>query len=86
MSVELNRLRDQIDVIDQQILYLLSKRFFLVKKIKAVKNRYGLSIYAPEREAMVLTSCCAEAKRLGIPIQLVRDILSRIMSESYMMK
>ncbi|GEA13754.1 hypothetical protein KUL49_41290 [Alteromonas sp. KUL49] len=39
MAVELNELRDQIDVVDKQMLELLAQRLALVEKVGEVKKR-----------------------------------------------
>lgn len=83
MAVELNELRDQIDAVDKQILDLLSQRLSLVEKVGEVKSEHGLPIYAPDREAAMLASRRAEAERIGVPAQLIEDILRRTMRESY---
>ncbi|KAB0304542.1 bifunctional chorismate mutase/prephenate dehydrogenase [Vibrio fortis] len=83
MAVELNELRDQIDVVDKQMLELLAQRLALVEKVGEVKSEHGLPIYVPEREAAMLASRRAEAEKLGVPPQLIEDILRRTMRESY---
>ncbi|MFB9135857.1 bifunctional chorismate mutase/prephenate dehydrogenase [Vibrio olivae] len=83
MAVELNELRDGIDAVDKQILDLLSQRLALVEKVGEVKSRHGLPIYAPDREAAMLASRREEAERIGVPPQLIEDILRRTMRESY---
>lgn len=84
MAVELNALRDQIDAVDKQMLELLAQRLALVEKVGGeVKSEHGLPIYAPDREAAMLASRRAEAEKMGIPPQLIEDILRRTMRESY---
>ncbi|EKM3680601.1 MULTISPECIES: bifunctional chorismate mutase/prephenate dehydrogenase [Vibrio] len=83
MAVELNALRDQIDAVDKQMLELLAQRLALVEKVGEVKSEHGLPIYAPDREAAMLASRRAEAEKMGIPPQLIEDILRRTMRESY---
>ncbi|WP_117235921.1 bifunctional chorismate mutase/prephenate dehydrogenase [Vibrio maerlii] len=83
MAVELNELRDQIDAVDKQILDLLTQRLALVEKVGEVKSEHGLPIYAPDREAAMLASRRAEAEKMGVPPQLIEDILRRVMRESY---
>ncbi|MGR5119644.1 bifunctional chorismate mutase/prephenate dehydrogenase [Vibrio astriarenae] len=83
MAVELNELRDQIDVVDKQMLDLLAQRLALVEKVGEVKSEHGLPIYAPDREAAMLASRRAEAEKKGVPPQLIEDILRRTMRESY---
>lgn len=83
MAVELNHLRDQIDAVDKQILDLLAQRLALVEKVGEVKSEHGLPIYAPDREAAMLASRRQEAEKIGVPPQLIEDILRRTMRESY---
>ncbi|OQQ01836.1 bifunctional chorismate mutase/prephenate dehydrogenase [Vibrio splendidus] len=83
MAVELNELRDQIDAIDKQMLDLLAQRLALVEKVGEVKSEHGLPIYVPEREAAMLASRRQEAEKIGVPPQLIEDILRRTMRESY---
>ncbi|MCF1426576.1 MAG: bifunctional chorismate mutase/prephenate dehydrogenase [Shewanella sp.] len=80
----LEALRDKIDEIDQQLLELIRKRLDLVARVGVVKHGAGLPIYAPDREANMLAKRRAEAADMGIPPQLIEDILRRLMRESYL--
>ncbi|MTD39403.1 bifunctional chorismate mutase/prephenate dehydrogenase [Erwinia sp. CPCC 100877] len=83
MVAELTALRDQIDEVDKSLLTLLARRLELVAEVGEVKSRYGLPVYVPEREASMLTSRRAEAEKLGVPPDLIEDVLRRVMRESY---
>lgn len=83
MVAELTALRDQIDSVDKALLDLLAKRLALVAEVGEVKSRYGLPIYVPEREASMLASRRQEAEALGVPPDLIEDLLRRMMRESY---
>ncbi len=83
MVAELTALRDQIDDVDKALLNLLAKRTELVAKVGEVKSRFGLPIYVPEREASMLASRRAEAEAIGVPPDLIEDVLRRVMRESY---
>lgn len=83
MTAELNVLRDQIDEVDKALLDLLARRLQLVADVGEVKSRYGLPIYVPEREAAMLASRRKEADALGVPADLIEDVLRRVMRESY---
>ena len=83
MVAELTALRDQIDEVDKALLNLLAKRLELVAEVGEVKSRFGLPIYVPEREASMLASRRAEAEALGVPPDLIEDVLRRVMRESY---
>lgn len=83
MVAELTALRDQIDEVDKALLGLLAKRLELVADVGEVKSKYGLPIYVPEREASMLASRRREAENLGVPPDLIEDVLRRVMRESY---
>jgi chorismate mutase/prephenate dehydrogenase len=83
MVAELNALRDQIDEVDRSLVTLLAKRLRLVAEVGEVKSRFGLPIYAPERETAMLASRRDEALAMGVPPDLIEDVLRRVMRESY---
>ncbi|QIF93244.1 bifunctional chorismate mutase/prephenate dehydrogenase [Proteus vulgaris] len=83
MAEELQHLREQIDQVDKSLLSLLAKRMQLVAEVGEVKNRHGLPIYAPDREASMLTSRRNDAQKMGISPDLIEDVLRRVMRESY---
>lgn len=76
-------LREQIDALDQQLIDLFAKRLALVKQVGEVKSIHGLPVYVPEREAAMLAKRRAEAEAMGVPAQLIEDVLRRVMRESY---
>ncbi|RZH78975.1 chorismate mutase, partial [Staphylococcus aureus] len=79
MAEELQNLREQIDQVDKTLLSLLAKRMQLVAEVGEVKNRHGLPIYAPDREAAMLASRRNEAEKMGISADLIEDVLRRVM-------
>ncbi len=83
MTEPLTPLREQIDEVDQQLLDLLSKRLQLVKQVGELKSELGLPVYAPEREAEMLSKRRDEASKMGLSPDLIEDVLRRTMRESY---
>ncbi|HBO38063.1 MAG TPA: bifunctional chorismate mutase/prephenate dehydrogenase [Pasteurellaceae bacterium] len=79
----LKDLRDEIDHLDHELLHLFSKRLALVKKVGEIKHKQGLPIYVPEREADMLAARRKEAESMGVPPDLIEDVLRRLMRESY---
>ncbi|QLB13103.1 chorismate mutase [Bisgaardia hudsonensis] len=79
----LNALRAEIDTLDHELLNIIAKRLELVKKVGEVKHQYGLPIYVPDRELTMIKDRQKEAKKKGIPTDLIEDILRRLMRESY---
>lgn len=80
---KLKPLRDEIDQTDKALLALLAKRLALVAKVGELKHQQGLPIYVPSREADMLKARREEADKMGVPADLIEDILRRIMRESY---
>lgn len=83
MVVELSILRDKIDEVDKALLDLLAKRLSLVAEVGKTKSFVGLPIYAPDRETAMLALRRQEAEVLGVPPDLIEDVLRRLMRESY---
>jgi chorismate mutase/prephenate dehydratase len=54
----LNKIRDKIDEIDQQIVELLNARYRQVEKVGHWKKQNGSPIYVPEREKALLQKIC----------------------------
>jgi len=79
----LKELRTEIDTLDRELLQLFAKRLALVKQVGELKHRHGLPIYAPEREADMLAARRREAEKIGVPADLIEDVLRRLMRESY---
>ena len=83
MLIELSHLRDQVDVLDKEILELVSRRLALVQKITELKNHSEVPFYVREREDFVVSSLREEAVLKNISPDLIEDILRRIFRESY---
>ena len=79
----LKEIRQEIDLVDRQLLDLLAKRLELVSEVGDIKQRHGLPVYAPEREAQMLAARRLEAEKKGISGDLIEDVLRRVMRESY---
>jgi len=77
-------LRQDIDEIDSQLVELLAKRLAVTTKVGQLKSRYGVPIFAPEREAKLLAKRREQAAVSGVSPQLVEDILRRMMRDSYL--
>ena len=52
--MELNKLRDQIDVIDTQLVSLFAKRMEICEKIAKYKRQNSMEVYDEMREKAVL--------------------------------
>lgn len=76
-------LRDEIDDIDSQLVALLTKRRAVTTKVGELKSSVGMPIYAPEREASLITKRREQAEKAGLSADLIEDILRRLMRDSY---
>jgi 3-deoxy-7-phosphoheptulonate synthase len=81
-SLGIHRLRTTIDLIDRQIVRLLSDRQDLALEIGKVKAEQGLPIYIPDRESELLEIIEEEAVRLGLDTGHVRALFQLVLAES----
>jgi len=80
-EIELSRLRDAIDRVDEVIVRLLNQRAKYAIEIGEIKPHLGLPIYAPEREKEVLLHV---ERTSGGPLDptTIRRLFERIIDES----
>lgn len=77
--MNLDDIRKQIDLIDRELLGLLSQRADLVHEVGVVKKREGLQIYAPEREQALLDRLVT-LNEGRLPEKSIKAIYREIMS------
>jgi chorismate mutase-like protein len=78
---DLNELREKIDALDSELLRLLNERAALALEVGRVKNRDGLPIYAPAREASLLRGLCDRSEG-PLTEKAIRAIYREIISAS----
>ena len=80
-ELELSRLRDAIDRVDEVIVRLLNQRAKYAIEIGEIKPVLGMPIYAPEREKQVLLHV---ERTSGGPLDptTIRRLFERIIDES----
>ena len=74
--------RNQIDTIDEEILYLLSRRFELVKQIGEIKKEVWEKPLQSDRWKKILNNLYLEWEEKGISKELIDHIWNWIHSES----
>lgn len=79
---ELLLLREQLDVIDAQLLKLISQRMKISADIGAIKRAHNMPIFQPQRWQKVLDDQLAAARALGLNEHFVKDITEKIHGES----
>lgn len=77
--MSLEEIRQQIDLVDKDLLDLLSQRADLVHEVGVIKKRDGLQIYAPEREQALLDRLLT-LNQSRLPEKSIRAIYREIMS------
>ena len=79
---DMTRLREQLDIIDTEILKLLSQRMILSKDIGKIKREHNMPIFQPQRWQQVLEHQMATGKSMGLNEQFVKDLTEKIHGES----
>jgi chorismate mutase len=79
---ELAACRDEIEVIDREIISLLARRLTLGKRTGDLKRVAGLPILDPTREAAVIRRVTTVAREVGLPSEPVREVFWQIIGMS----
>ncbi|MBM7543757.1 shikimate kinase [Periweissella beninensis] len=67
--------RSAIDAVDNELFYLLKKRFTLVKQLAAYKAQTGLAIVQPERMLGMQERLINEFASLEMPASFIKQVL-----------
>ncbi|WP_457635119.1 prephenate dehydratase [Persephonella sp.] len=78
----LEKLRQEIDKVDEEILRLLNERAKLAREVGEVKKRYNLPIYVPSREQKIFERLENLNKKLGevFPTDFIKPVFREIIS------
>lgn len=55
MNKKINNLRQEIDLIDEQLLAILTKRAYLCEQVQQIKTQANIAIVNPTREQQIIT-------------------------------
>lgn len=80
--MKLEKLRKQIDEIDNRLLFLLEERFRLAKEVKKIKINNSLAIEDKNRELQILNRLKIKAASLNISQKFISKIFQQILAES----
>ncbi len=78
----LKNFRNQIDTIDEEMIYLLSRRFELVKQIGNLKKEIWAKAHQPKRWEKVIENLYREADDKWLNREVVKQIWDSIHNES----
>ena len=76
------KLRKKIDACDRELIHILSKRFFLVKKVALHKKAHKLKPLDPKRWQEVVNTVSSLAEKKRIPKKFVESFMNLIHKES----
>ena len=79
---EMQRLRDQLDVIDGQVLELLALRMRIASQIGHIKHELNMPVFQPQRWQQVLSHQLDVGCKMGLSEQFVRELMEKIHVES----
>lgn len=79
VALELGSLRAEIDEIDDEILYLLSKRFSITEEVGHFKAKHNVKEEDPTREAKQYKRMKKLSRELALPSGIEKDIWQVIM-------
>ena len=77
----IQKIRDEIDEIDVELLRLLNHRASLVLKLGAIKHELGLKLFDPDREEEIYRKVAGHNEG-PLPADSVNRIYERIIDES----
>jgi len=81
-QVQLEHLREQMDITDAEIIDLLARRMDLSEQIGIIKNQYNMTFYQPARWREILESRCNQGILRNLPGDFVAELFEKIHSES----
>ena len=79
---QLQRLREEIDVLDGQLLQVLAARLGVANEIAKVKEKGNLAVYQPKRWEQLLQQRRLTAMELGLDPDFVEEIFEKVHAES----
>jgi len=79
---KLSKLRNEIDLIDREIIHLLWKRFSIVWEVWRHKSKINIPALQKDRWNTVLESMVLEGEKISIPPGTVKNIWNEIHAAS----
>lgn len=82
MAIALEKLREEIREVDDQILKLVSKRLELVKKIGEIKRKRGLPIVDSNVEKEVIERALVSSREFGLDRDFTVKLVNLLIAEA----
>lgn len=80
---EIIKLRNQIDILDQELLDLIAQRINLVRSIGEKKKKNEIDIIDPDREQEIYKKLTLMAQEKGIDPETIKKIWGVLIKISY---
>ena len=80
--MNLEETRKEIDNIDDEIISLLSKRQYLIKKIAEIKKELNKSVLDEKREEEIIEKLKIKSKEKGLDANFVASLYNIILENS----
>lgn len=80
MSSELERLRSEIEQVDQELVRLIARRIDIARSIGEAKKAAGLPTLDPAREAQLLRRIGTLAREAGLEPEELRAVFWQLIS------
>ena len=79
---DLQSLREEIDLLDEQLWEVIGKRADVVRQIGEWKRQHGEQVVQPERWQEVLQHCQSVADKHGLSETVIQEVMEAIHNES----
>lgn len=79
---ELDRLRERISEVDEQLIRIIGERRNLVLAVGRMKEILRMPVMDPGREAQVVRKAASRARELGVDEEMTRDVIWRIIASA----
>lgn len=83
---ELDEFRQKVDLLDTQIIELLSDRFQVIKQVGEYKRDHNLAVYQPDRWQVVMESRIKAGTKRNMTEKFMKNLLFAIHEESVKMQ
>ena len=81
--MELEKIRKEIDGLDEELVRILAKRIGLIPMVAEYKKKNNVERKDPSREEEIIKAKRELAKEFGVDPDLVEDLFRRIIEESH---
>ena len=79
---DMQRFRQEIDALDEEIIRALARRFEIVREVGAHKARSGVPVMQPDRIKQIKDRCTELGTRYGVRPEFLHRMYDLIIGES----